>query len=226
MTSESLSVINSTIKRSPPSDSSDVTNPDERPLPSDIIHQSVNPAIKRPLPSDSLDAASPTTKKTLLPSDTQSQEDFSPNKCLRSEEFLLQTELNIQHKKLIKLQEQIYQIDLLLKEYPHTIRILGIHLIREHVWCRNVQDKIYKLFNDANIPLFYIVEVNFNLDSCDPAVEYDPEYPADENTTYTFDSTTPVYVTLTNYYVKERTIELLNDHFDTEYDQNIKVFSL
>jgi hypothetical protein len=169
------------------------------------------------------------TDDTLPFNDTKNQNNncfmfSSSSEHSQSEDTLLQAELEIQHTKLIELQQQINNMEILMREHPHTIRIMGIHVLKDNVWCKNLKDKVYQLFCDAKIPLFWIIDINFNLDSWDPSLEYDPENPTDENVIYSFDSTTPVYVTLSNYFVKEKTVELLNIFFDTEYDQLMQVF--
>ncbi len=138
---------------------------------------------------------------------------------LPTEAEQLQIELETQHKKLIELQEKIVLFDTLFREHPHTIRITGIYILKDHVWTRTLQDKVYNLFHEAKIPLFWIHDINFNIDSWDPALE-EIAHPI---TVDSFDVSTPVYVTLTNYFVKERVIHLLNSYFDTEYNQLLKV---
>ncbi len=109
--------------------------------------------------------------------------------------------------------------DTLFREHPHTIRITGIYFLKDHIWTRTLQDKVYNLFHEAKIPLFWIHDINFNIDSWDPALE-ETAHPV---TVDSIDVSTPVYVTLTNYFVKERVIHLLNSYFDTEYNQLLKV---
>jgi hypothetical protein len=135
----------------------------------------------------------------------------------------LQLDLETQHEKLIELQENIVRFDTLFREHPHTIRITGIYFLKDHVWTRTLQDKVYNLFHEAKIPLFWIHDINFNIDSWDPAIEEPVEESAQPVTVDSIDVSTPVYVTLTNYYVKERVIHLLNSYFDTEYNQLLKV---
>jgi hypothetical protein len=104
--------------------------------------------------------------------------------------------------QIIKLQEQMELLEKIISE-PQILTISGVHNLKTEI-AQNWKDKVYNIFYEARIPLFWILDI----------------LPDEDNIT----NPDLIYVYFINFQVKEKVKENLENYLSTVY--NNKIFTL